>query len=535
MFKSNKSLFSKIVLSIICLFLIFSLSIDYVEAADDTVVIAIPNEPETLDVHKITARMTRKIQYLMNDPLVHQDPETLEYIPHLAKDWEISDDELVWTFYLREDVEFHNGEPLTAYDYEYTFNRILDPETAATYAADDVGPLERVEVVDDYTFELHFEAPYAPLLHYLAHGQLQPLNENAVEAQGEDYGTNPVDSGVGPFVFENWDTGENITFVRNEDYNWGPAFYENQGPPEIERIEIRVVPDIEVSTMGLFTREIDGADFIADKDVQSLLQDPQIEMHQISLPGIGLYSAFNVTEPPFDDLDVRIAANHAVNKETIINVVKYGNANKAYGPIPDFFVGFHDGLVDYYEHDPEKANEILDEAGWERGEDGIREKDGQRLEGDFLVRDRDDYIMTAQLLQEMYRDIGMELEIQILEWATLTDSIFDGAHNYTLMGHGHGESDVLYTLFHSDSIGGFNLAHISDPELDELIELQRTTTDIEEREEIIKEIQEIVMMEEALWVPIYNDIEYYPINKRVEGVMVHPLQWYLFNDAEIVE
>jgi len=531
----NKKLKTCLLLAF-ALLLLFSFNTEMAQAnPEDTVVIAIPNEPQTLDVHRQTTRMTRKLQYLMNDPLIHQHPETLEYIPGLAHDWEVSDDELTWTFYLRDDVYFHNGDNLTAEDYAYTFNRILDPETQATYAADDVGTLESVEVVDEYTFNLHFEEPYAPLLHYLAHGQLQPLNQNVVEAQGEEYGTNPVDSGVGPFKFERWDTGERIVFVRNEDYNWGQEFYENQGPPEIERIEVRIVPEVEVSTMGLFTREIDGADFIADKDVQTLIQDPEIEMHQINLPGIGLYSAFNIEKPPFDDVEVRKAANHAINKDTIINVVKYGNADKAHGPIPPFFVGFNEELVDYYEYDPEKANRILDEAGWEMGEDGIREKDGVRLEGEFLVRHRDDYIMTAQLIQQMFGDVGIDLDIQILEWGTLTDSIFEGGHNYTLMGHGHGESDVMYTLFHSDSFGGFNLARISDPYLDELIERQRVATDLEEREEILKEIQEIVMIDKALWVPIYNDIEYYPMNTRVQGVMVHPLQWYLFNDAEIVD
>ncbi len=506
-----------------------------VYAAGDTMVIGIPNEPNSLDPHVFTSRMARKIGYLIYDPLVMQDPETLEFIPALATSWEVSDDDLVWTFTLREDVIFHNGDPLTAHDVKFTYERILDPATNATYALDDIGPLDRVEVIDDYTFELHYKQPYAPLLHYMALGQLQPMSPRAIEEQGADFGTQPVGAGTGPFVFQEWRSGQDMTLVANEDYNWGHGVYENTGPVAIPQIEIRFIPDVEVSTMGMITGELDAVDFLPDKDVQTLYDDPDVDMHQVHLPGMGLYSAFNVTKPPFDDVEVRRAANFAVDKEAIIEVVKLGNATVGHGPIPFFFHGFNEDIVDYYTYDPDKANEILDAAGWVRGSDGIRVKDGQRLAGLTIVRQRDDYIMTAQLIQEMFREVGIEIELQILEWGTLLDAIFAGQHNYTFMGHGHGESDVVYTLFHETNIGGFNLAHINDERLNYLTEKQRVTPDLEERARILEEIQEIVMIEKVLWIPIYNDIQYWPTNARIQGVKVHPNGWFLLNDAAFVQ
>ena len=266
-----------------------------------------------------------------------------------------------------------------------------------------------------------------------------------------------------------------------------------------------------------------------------LAGDPDIQMFWVNLPGMGLYSAFNVTEPPFDDVQVRRAANHAVDKDRIIDTVKLGNAHPGYGPIPDFFLGFNGELVEYYPYDPDRANRILDEAGWEMGADGVREKDGQRLSGLTIVRQRDDYILTAQLVQEMFAEVGIEIELQILEWAALVDAIWGGEHNYTFMGHGAGESDVVHTLYHSSNIGSWNLAQYSNPELDRLIDAQRRAVDPAERSEILKEIQRIVMIEEALWVPIYNDIQYWPVNRRIQGVDVHPNGWYLLNDAYIAD
>ena len=507
-----------------------------VEPEPDPMRIGVPNEPNTMDPARQTSRMTVKTHYLKYDPLVFQDPESPDrYLPGLATSWDVTGDGLIWTFELRDDVTFHNGDPLTAADVKFTYERLLDPDTRATAPADQIGPLERVEVVDDHTFRLHYSEPYAPLLHYMALGSIQPMSQRAVEEAGEDFGTHPSGAGTGPFKFDSWAAGQEIRFVRNEDYNWGPEIYENRGPVALPGVIIDYIPDVEASTTAMLTGEIDAVDFLPDKDVETLDADPDIQMFWVNLPGMGLYSAFNVTKAPFDDVQVRRAANHAVDKDRIIDTVKLGNAHPGYGPIPDFFLGFNGELVEYYPYDPDRANRILDEAGWEMGADGVREKDGQRLSGLTIVRQRDDYILTAQLVQEMFAEVGIEIELQILEWAALVDAIWGGEHNYTFMGHGAGESDVVHTLYHSSNIGSWNLAQYSNPELDRLIDAQRRAVDPAERSEILKEIQRIVMIEEALWIPIYNDIQYWPVNRRIQGVSVHPNGWYLLNDAYVAE
>lgn len=502
---------------------------------DDRMTIAVPVEPNSMDPHTFTSRTARKIGYLVYDSLVFQDPETLEYLPGLARSWEVSDDELTWTFRLRDDVYFHNGDHMTAHDVKFTYDRILNPATQATYAFDDIGPVRSIEVVDDYTVALHYDEPYAPLLHYMALGQLQPMSRRAIEEAGPDFGTRPIGAGAGPFEFVEWRSGQDMTLRRYEDYNWGSELYQNRGPAHLAGIVIRMIPDVQVSTIGMQTGELDAVDFLPDRDVETLRNDPNIVMNQVHLPGMGLYSAFNINKGPFADVEVRRAANYAIDKQVIIDTVKRGNATVGHGPIPFFFHGFDERLEDYYTYDPARANQILDAAGYRRGSDGIRSRNGQRLSALTMVRQRDDYIDTAQLIQQMFEEVGIELRLQILEWGALTDAIFAGEHDYTFMGHGHGESDVVYTLFHSSNIGGFNLAHINDPEMDRLTELQRVTTDLDARAEILREIQQEVMVERVLWAPIYNDIQYWPSNARIENVMVHPNGWFLLNDARIAD
>lgn len=529
----NKKFLIKVSM-ILLLFLLIGFWAD--AAGNNKIVIGVQNEPGTLDPHRLDSRMARKVMNFIFDQLIWIHPETNEFIPGLAESWEVSEDGLVITFHLREGVKFHDGSPLTAEDFKYTYERALDPATNATFIRTDIGPLERVEVVDELTFKLIYRGPYATALYNAAIKDFTPINRKSVEAQGEEFGTNPVGAGTGPYKFKNWEPGQYITVVRNEDYNWGPEFYENQGPPHIEEIEFRFIPELEVQTMALLSEEIDSADYLPAKDVAALKAHPNIFLYEQHLPGMGLYSAFNVAKPPFDDPLVRKAASHAVDKQAIINVVKIGQATVGHGPFPFFWFGFNEKIEDYYGYDPELTKKMLDEAGWKVGPDGIRQKDGVRLAGDFMVRHRDDYINSAQMIQEMFKKVGIGLEIQILEWGALMEAIWNGKHHYTLMGHGGGDPEsVIYAYFHSDNIGGWNLAQISDENLDELIEKIRVTMDIEKRREMLEEFQEIVMIEKTLWIPIYNDIEYDPVNTRIQGTKFHPFMWILPNDARIVE
>lgn len=520
------------------IFLLILLISSGVSARDaNTLVLSCQNEPGSLDPHQANAVMEYKTLGLMYDTLLFAHPETMEPVPGLAKSWEISDDGLVATFHLREGVKFHDGTLLTAEDFKYTFERAKDPATqAAGLVRQVVENLERVEVVDELTFKLIYNKPLVTLLHYLQMPYSAPINRKSVEAQGEDFGSNPVGAGTGPYKFESWQAAQAINFVRNEDYNWGPEFYENQGPPHIEKIELLIIQDLEVQTLAVLNEEIDIVDFLPAKDVAAIDAHPNIGLAGLWLDGISIYSSLNVSKPPFDDVAARKAAAYAIDKQAIIDVVKLGQSSPVESIIPPFWFGYNDKVEGVYYYDPDKARGILDEAGWEVGSDGIRQKDGVRLSGVFLVRQREDYINCAQMIQQMFKDVGIELNIQILEWGTLIEGAFAGVHNYFLMGYSRSTPEhVLNLYFHSNNIDGWNMVKVADPELDRKIETAVTTVDREKRRELIEELQEIIIIEQCYWIPIYNDFEYDSVHNRVQGMIWAPKAWLYPNDARIVE
>ncbi|MCU0514334.1 MAG: ABC transporter substrate-binding protein, partial [Anaerolineae bacterium] len=186
-------------------------------------VIAINIEPTTFDAHLTNGAGSIS---LIGATLVARDPQTDDLVPYLATGWTTSADGLVWDFALREDVIFHNGDPLTAADYAWTFNRWLNPETASPSVAA-VSAIIAAEAVDTYTLRLTLAIPFAPLLDNLTVAYAQPLSRRAVEEGGSGYGVQPV--GVGPFRFKEWIPGERFVVERNPDYNWAPNFV-HQGP-----------------------------------------------------------------------------------------------------------------------------------------------------------------------------------------------------------------------------------------------------------------------------------------------------------------
>jgi len=532
----RRMLFVKIVIFI----LLFLLMSPWVAASDrgNKLIFAFQNGPNVLDPHRAREEMAKKIMSFMYDTLLMVHPETREIVPGLAKSWEISEDGLVATFHLREGVKFHDGKPLTAEDFKYTYERAKDPATKATiHVGILTHDLASIEVLDKLTFRLNFTKPCINLLTTLTRPETAPINRNSVEAQGENFGTNPVGGGTGPFKFKSWQSGQAINFVRNEDYNWGPEFYKNQGPPHIKEIEILIIPDVEVQTIALRKGEIDLADFVPPKDLESLVTLPHLEVDLDGIPSPGaVMGFFNISRPPFDDVVVRKAANYAIDEQVFIDVVKLGYAIPVYAPIPPFYFGYNKKLDDYYEYNPDKAKEMLEEAGWKLGPDGIRQKDGVKLEGKFLVRQRGDYIAFAQINQEMFKKVGIGLNIHVLEWGALVEGSFAGEHNYTLNGYSRIDSEqVMRRYFHSSNLGGWNLNQVADPHLDKLMDTALTTVNTEKRRELMERIDDIIMIEKCLVIPLHTKVEVFPINKRVQGMKWNPDLTIYPNDARIVE
>ena len=495
--------------------------------------ISIVEEPETLDLQKSAMALTAAIWRYLGDPLIAKDLEG-NYVPGLATSWEASEDGLTWTFTLREGVTFHDGTPLDAAAVVQTFERALDPETNSPIAGSLLGPVESIEVTGDMSFALTLNEPFAPFLENLTDsGRLSALSPAAIEAAGDDIGRQPVSTG--PWMFKEWVTADHITLVRNPDYNWGSEFV-HQGPVYIEELVFRVIPEPATAMAAFEAGELSQLSLPAS-DVQRILDSRQYEMFYYLRKGVGLFMEFNVTAAPFDDITVRKALNYAVDKQTIVDVALEGLGEATYGPLAASLRGYWDGIDDYAPHyDPAKAAELLDEAGWVLNEGtGVREKDGEPLSFVLYNAPIATWESAAQLIQAQLKEVGVKMDIQVFEFGTLLEKLKAGEQQAHLMGYTYATPDIVYLWFHSSNIGsGLTLSHYSNPELDQLIVDSRTVTDWPKRAEIYKDIQKMIV-DEALWVPIFTQYYYIAIQSNAADANVHPDGYMILNDAYLTQ
>jgi peptide/nickel transport system substrate-binding protein len=364
--------------------------------------------------------------------------------------------------------------------------------------------------------------------------------KTAIEEWGADYGTHPV--GVGPYVYEEWVTGTRVVLKRNPDYEWGPP-YTHGGPAYIETIEFRFIAEDATKLAGLEAGEVDQA-IVAAKDLARFEDAEGYQVYSAAFAGISPYVAMNTTRPPFDDVRVRQAFNLAVDRESLIKLVVQGRGQPQYGPISSSVPGYWSGVEDIgYAYDLDRAKALMAEAGWTDSDgDGILDKDGQALELVLDARgDALEYIRTAEVLQEQYRELGVDATINQAELGILVDkNMLGGDFDFAVYGLGHGDAHLMWVMFHSfhSGLSCCNMGRVEAPELDLLLDETRFATTAEERETALMEAQRDIV-EQAYVVPLYEGLTYVVVNDRVRDVIMSQygdarfrVQWF---DAYIEE
>lgn len=479
-------------------------------------VIGAPFDPVTLDIHKNIGGIIYTIWWNIGSGLLAVDPATREIVPYLAESWEVSDDGLTYTFKLREDVVFHNGDALTAEDYVFTFERIMNPETASPTAGAIMLGVEGVELVDEYTFQINMAIPNSTMLWNFASNFVfwSPYPKDYFEEVGEEeFARNPVS--VGPFKVSEYNPGESVILERFEDFTWGPEFTHG-GPAYLDTITIRIIPDTSTIMAGMEAGEIDFAFADSDADANRLEESGAFSIYREPLQGSGSELQFNNSAAPFDNVLVRQAFTRAINRELLMMVATGGNAVIQYGPLSETVRGYRDEVRDVsHEFDMERAKELMVEAGYEYDDDGMLVKDGERLTLELLTTPIPENVNSAQVLQQQFSELGAEVTITQLDLTTLGERQLTGDFDFAMGGWGWDNYSLLL-VYTSGQIGALNQVRVSDEELDGLINAAIFGTDEETVNEALIGAQTRIV-EQAYIAPLYTPFTYQAVNISVEG------------------
>lgn len=487
---------------------------------------ALASEPPTLDPHGPQGSGQNVILPYIFDTLVFRDADNT-YKPYLAESWEVSADGLSWTFVLREGVLFHDGTPLDADAVAFTFERFKERGQANPLAAD-VMNITSIEVPDARTVVFHLSEPMATFLDTLAMPYAGIISPSAAQKAGEEFGGHPVGSGA--FRLAEWQAGVSITLERNPDYHWPPPAVENAGPPHIEKAVFSFIPVANTQVSAMQAGEVDIVFINEPAQIEKLRDDENVDLHEITLNSL-IYLGFNCQRPPFDDVRVRQALSHAVNKAEIIQGALGGFGEEAVAFLPPTLLGFDPTLKDYaLNYDPEKAVALLEEAGFTRGEDGTWARDGQTLQASLLTSTRPPNETIATILQAQLAAIGVPVDIQQLDARAAQNAASAGEHDLLLWRYDWNDPDVLNIYLSSPRIGNTNRVFYSNPTVDELLAQGKRELDAAKRHEIYVEAQKI-LLEEAPLQPLYVPKDMIAIRKAVQGVHIGSMGRILLNDA----
>ncbi len=445
------------------------------------------------------------VNAMMFNALTQNDPVDGSTMPDLAESWEVSEDGLTFTFHLRDDVVWHDGEPFTAEDVKFTWDLILNEEVNSPRRSDlaDLLTPEQITVIDDYTIQMELsqldvtfldEKTYYGIIPKHILGELTPEELNAAEFNTQA----PV--GTGPFMFREWVKDDHVAVVKNPDYflhepNAGFWYY-------------KVVENQTVQFAQLQTGEIDYAGVTA-----ALWEEANKQENLVckAYPTYGfnfyVYQLDPEKTPLFLDVRTRQALLYGLDREAIVESIAQGLGEVAHSVIPSLSWAHNPDNEPKYDYNPEKAMELLDEAGW-RDEDGDGTREAHGVEGvedgtplSFEIHTNAGNVEREQLIvtmQQYWNEIGVGAETAFIEWNALLAELTETyEYDMIMVGFAWGSADPdQKTMWHTDSYGaGFNMNKYSNPELDEIIDAGLQELDKEKRTQLSWDMQAILAEE----------------------------------------
>ena len=438
--------------------------------------------------------------------------ENLNHAPELASQWIISDDQKTITFKLKENLFWADGTPLTSDDVLFTWRLVTDPNTRTPYASDYL-LVKDAQTPNKQTFTVTYEQNYAPALDTWASLQILPKHVLKDEDINNTFFSRKP-TGSGYYQLDQWINGQQVTLKRNKNSTQGQAL--------IEKLTSRIIPDTSSQFLELIADNIDLMNInpIQYQRVFPSREDLKQKIGLYKELGNGYtYLGFNLKQAPFNDPKVRQAMNYAINKEEIIKGVLLGLGEAIASPYKPG-TRWNNESLSPYPYDPSKALALLKEAGYQKNTAGILVKDGKPFEFEILTNQNKQREMTAVLVQRRLKEIGIDVKIRVLEWASFINRfIKTGDFKAVVLGWSLSLDPDQFNIWHSSQQGPgqFNFVGYENPRVDELLELGRRELDNDKREEIYHEFSKL-LLEDSPIVYLYAGYGLSAINKRVQGI-----------------
>ncbi|MGV8969087.1 MAG: ABC transporter substrate-binding protein [Microbacteriaceae bacterium] len=462
-----------------------------------------------MDPHSSQLDVSALVMRNVLDSLVAQDTNG-EFVPWLATSWQISADELEYTFSLREDVTFHDGEPFNAEAVKANFDHVTDPATVSAQAAsmigfsEDGGSYIGTEIVDEFTVKMTFSEPYAPFLQAVSTASLGFYSPKVLAEKADQLKTGGpgVTVGTGPFVLTEYVPDQELVFAANNDYQWGPENSDHQGPTELDTLTVSIVPEAAVRTGALTSGEAQVATDISPSTVSQLTDG--ISVNSLELPGLPYSLFLNEKYGVFADEKVRTAFSIGFDLDSAIESVFFGQYSRAWSILGPTSPNSYDASLEgSWPFDPAAANALLDEAGWTgRDSDGYRTKAGERLSARWIAYTpiADDNAALADIIQSDVKKIGFEIIREPLEPAAYNEQYGPKTYDITDWSYSAVDADILRNHLRSD--GFQNASQVNDTVVDGMLDAAVATSNLAERAALYEQLQQWNAKHNAI-VPIY--------------------------------
>jgi peptide/nickel transport system substrate-binding protein len=484
----------------------------------------VTTEPSCFDPHRSSQQAAFFVARNYIDSLIAKKFDG-SFAPWLATEWSISPDGKEYTYRLRENVVFHDGEKLDAAAVKANFDFIKKPDNAAT-AASLLQYYDHAEVVSPFVVKLVLSRPDSTFLESTSNVKLGLISPKSLE-KGDLCGGGPTLAGTGPFIFAGYTRGQSAVFVRNPAYSWGPGNAAHVGPAFLDKVTFRFLPEYAVRTGALSSGQVDVIEGVQATDVGLFADQPDFKF--LTGPsGASTSFTFNInyTLPPADDVRVRRALRDGFDLEPLVKQVYLGTVPRAWSIIGPSNPAYNEVLIGSWGNDIAGANRLLDEAGWTgRDSDGFRTKDGHRLRIDVgypqpYVRDNRD-ILIQGIQAALRKNIGLDLNLRIITAGGYAKNNATGT--WTIYPNTDNPADPAEELWDMLGSRGFLYSNISnpDPEITRLIDESLQTTDPVRKRELTDAVQKRGV-DQAFIVPLFAPSWFLAAKSNINGLSFEP-------------